>query len=478
VSVSPAAKTPVITPSRLGRYLEKKLSDDRHLQFVGVQGEVSNLRVQPNGNTYFSLKDRDAVLKCVAFAERAATFPALENGADVIAYGEVKTYIRDSTYQLVATKLELTGVGALHAKVEELSRKLQREGLFADERKRVLPRFPFRVALVGSPSGDGTRDFVTQAGERAPHVALTLFPTPVNGVAAVPEIVRAIGAADRSAADLLVIVRGGGSYEDLFGFNDERVVRALAACATPTVAAIGHERDQPLVELVADVRASTPSKAAQTVLPKRDDLLRALGEREAAGARALALRLERARRALDRIEHRSPLADPARLLGARRQSIDAMRGSIALAFERRVTRLRVRLTPLERRLTARSPGAMLEVRRGLVASLRASLDRFAADAPARRRVRVTALAGRLGDVMTRRLARDTNRLAQLNTKFESLDPEALLQRGYAIVMVGDRVLTDPADAPPGTRIEAKLARGVVRARVEGEAAGGKQTTLF
>ncbi len=479
MSVSPVAKTPVITPSRLGRYLEKKLSDDRHLQFVGVQGEVSNLRVQPNGNTYFSLKDRDAVLKCVAFAERAATFPALENGADVIAYGEVKTYLRDSTYQLVTTKLELTGVGALHAKVEELSRTLQREGLFADERKRALPRFPFRVALVGSPSGDGTRDFVTQAGERAPHVTLTLFPTPVNGVAAVPEIVRAIGAADRSAADLLVIVRGGGSYEDLFGFNDERVVRALAACATPTVAAIGHERDQPLVELVADVRASTPSKAAQTVLPKRDDLLRALGEREAAGARALALRLERARRALDRIEHRSPLADPARLLGARRQSVDAMRGSIALAFERRVTRLRVRLTPLERRLTARSPGAMLEVRRGLVASLRASLDRFAADAPARRRVRVTALTGRLGEVMTRRVTRDAARLATLRAQFEAYDPEALLQRGYAIVMVGDRVLTDPADAPPGTRIDARLAHGTLRARVERDgAAGGEQTTLF
>ncbi len=469
------AKTPVISPSRLGRYLEKKFTDDRHLQYVGVQGEVTNLRVQPNGNTYFSLKDRDAVLKCVAFAERAATFPALENGADVIAYGEVKTYIRDSTYQLVASKLELTGVGALHAKVDELSRRLQREGLFADERKRPLPRFPFRVALVGSPSGDGTRDFVTQAGERAPHVTLTLFPTQVNGVGAVPDIVRAIGVADRSAADLLVIVRGGGSYEDLFGFNDERVVRALAACVTPTVAAIGHERDQPLVELVADVRASTPSKAAQTVLPKRDDLLRALGERQAASARALALRLERARRALDRIEHRSPLADPVRLLGARRQAVDAFRSGIGLAFERRVTRLRVRLTPLERRLTARSPGAMLEVRRGLVASLRGALDRFAADAVPRRRVRVTALAGRLGEVMARRLARDANRLTQLNTRFESFDPEALLQRGYAIVTVGDRVLTDPADAPPGTPIEAKLARGVLRARVAG---GGEQTTLF
>jgi len=479
MTATPASKTPVITPSRLGRYLEKKFTDDRHLHYVGVQGEVTNLRVQPNGNTYFSLKDRDAVLKCVAFAERAATFPALENGADVVAYGEVKTYIRDSTYQLVATKLELTGVGALHAKVEELSRRLQREGLFADERKRPLPRFPFRVALVGSPSGDGTRDFVTQAGERAPHVTLTLFPTAVNGVAAVPEIVRAIGIADRSGADLLVIVRGGGSYEDLFGFNDERVVRAIATCATPTVAAIGHERDQPLVELAADVRASTPSKAAQTVLPKREELLRAIGQRTTAMERAIAVRLERARRALDRIEHRSPIADPARLLEARRQSVDAFRNGIALAFERRVVRLRTRLMPIERRLTARAPGAMLEQRRGRVVSLRAALERFAGDVVPRRRLRITALAGRLDDVMARRVTRDANRLAQLRATFEAYDPEALLQRGYAIVTVGDRVLTDPADAPPGTRIEAQLARGTVRARVEREgASGGEQTTLF
>ncbi len=479
MSATPVSRTPVISPSRLGRYLEKKLSDDRHLQYVGVQGELTNLRVQPNGNTYFSLKDRDAVLKCVAFAERAGTFPVLENGADVIAYGEVKTYLRDSTYQLVATKLELTGVGALHAKVEELRAKLDREGLFADTRKRALPRFPFRVALVGSSSGDGTRDFVTQANERAPQVALTLFPTPVNGVAAVPEIVRAIASADRSGADLLVIVRGGGSYEDLFGFNDERVVRALAACATPTVAAIGHERDAPLIELVADVRASTPSKAAQTVLPKRDDLQRVLGERTASIARALAVRLERARRALDRIEHRSPLADPARLLHARRQAVDGARSGIGVAGGRRHNPLRNGLTPLERGLSARSPKAMLEARRGRIATLRGALERFAADVVPRRRLRVNADAARLREVMTRRLTRDAHRLAQLTATFEAYDPEALLQRGYAIVMAGERVLTDPADAPPGTRIEAKLARGTLRARVEREAAdGGEQITLF
>ena len=478
MSATPLSRAPVITPSRLGRYLEKKFSDDRHLHYVGVQGELTNLRVQPNGNTYFSLKDRDAVLKCVAFAECAATFPALENGADVIAYGEVKTYLRDSTYQLVTVKLELTGVGALHAKVEELSRRLQREGLFADDRKRPLPRFPFRVALVGSPSGDGTRDFVTQARERAPHVALTLFATPVNGAAAVPEIVRAIAAADRARADMLVIVRGGGSYEDLFGFNDERVVRALAATVTPTVAAIGHERDAPLIELVADVRASTPSKAAQTVLPKRTDLVHALGERTTSIERALALRLERARRALDRIEHRSPLADPARLLQARRQSVDAFRSGLDVAFERRVARLRTRLAPLERRLSASSPGAMLEGRRGRVAALRDTLERLAGDVGARRRLRVDALGTRLAETMTRRLTRDVNRLAQIRATFEAYDPEALLQRGYAIVTAGDRVLTDAAAVAPGTPIQARLARGTLHARVERDAGDNAEQTSW
>ncbi len=479
MSTTPAEGTRVITPSHLGRYLERKLAADRNLAYVGVQGEITNLRVQPNGNTYFSLKDRDSTLRCVAFAERAATFPALENGADVIAYGEVKTYTRDSTYQLVAAKLELTGVGALHAKVEELSRKLQREGLFADERKRPLPRFPFRVALVGSPTGDGTRDFITQARERAPHVEMQLFDTAVNGVAAVPEIVRSIAKADASGADLLVIVRGGGSYEDLFGFNDERVVRALAACVTPTVAAIGHERDQPLIELVADVRASTPSKAAQTVLPKRDDLRRLLRERTTAAARAVELKLERARRALDRIEHRSPVADPARLLEGRRQSVDGLRRELEVAFERRVTRARTRLAPLERRLGARSPGAMLAERRGRVASLRASLERFAGEAVPRRRLRLTALATGLGSGAARTLARNANRFAELRATFEAYNPEALLQRGYAIVMVGDRVLTDPADAAPGTRIRARLAGGTLHARVEGPSGGNaEQTTLF
>jgi exodeoxyribonuclease VII large subunit len=478
--VTSTTTTPVTTPGRLGSYLEKKLAQDRHLRFVGVQGEVSNLRVQANGNVYFSLKDRDAVLNCVAFAERAAAFPAFDNGADAIAYGEVKVYARTaSTYQLVATRLELTGVGALHAKYEELSRKLQREGLFAAERKKALPRFPFRVALVGSSSGDGTRDFIAQARERAPHVGLRLFATPVNGVGAVPEIVRAIGAADASGADLVVVVRGGGSYEDLFGFSDERVVRAIAACTTPTVAAIGHERDQPLIELAADVRASTASTVAQTVLPKREDLLRLVAERSAAARRAFINHLGRARSALERIEHRSPLADPARLLQARRQTLDALGGALAIAVERRIGRARTTLVPLERRLTASSPRALVERRRGRVAQLAAVLERKGAELTSARRGRLVLLAARLGPAHLRAIEHRSAVLATLKARFEGNDPEALLQRGYAIVTAGGRLVRDVADAPPGTAIEAQLARGTLRARVERAGAdGGEQIKLF
>ena len=480
MSAPSSANVPVITPNRLARYLEKKLADDRHLHFVGVQGEVSNLRAQANGNVYFSLKDKDAVLNCVAFAERSATFPAFDNGADVVAYGEVKIYARAaSSYQLVATRLELTGVGALHAKYEELSAKLQREGLFAAERKKPAPRFPFRVALVGSPSGDGTRDFITQARQRAPHVALRLFPTAVNGTGAVPEIVGAIRAADASGSDLLVVVRGGGSYEDLFGFSDERVVRAIVACATPTVAAIGHERDQPLIELAADVRASTPSTAAQTVLPKREDLLRIVAERGTSARRAFGNRLQRARSALDRIENRSPLADAARLLHARRQSVDVLRNAVAVGAERRIARSRATLLPLERRLTASSPRALYERRLGGVNQLSATLDRIGGELTVRRRARLAPLVARLRPAYVRVIARDAARLETLKARFDANNPEALLKRGYAIVTAGGRLVREAADAPPGTAIAAQLAHGTLRARVERDGAdGGQQITLF
>jgi exodeoxyribonuclease VII large subunit len=475
------AEVRVVAVSRLANYIAGLFTREKAFARLGVRGEISNLRAQPNGNCYFDLKDRDALLNCVAFSEAAATFPELANGDEIVAYGGVQTYAKASRYQLRVFEIEPVGSsGALHRRYEQLKARLTAEGLFADERKRALPRFPFRIALVTSKQADGARDFVTQARARAPHVRIDIVPTPVQGEHAAPEIARAIARASAMPVDLIVLARGGGSFEDLFAFSDERVVRALAGAAHPTVSAIGHEADAPLTDFVADHRAATPSAAAQTVLPRRDDLLAVVAE------------------------HRRTLArDVERLVGARRQHVDVAARHLAASGRERVRRCGDGLVKLERRLSAAAPAARLAQRRGRYEQLR---DRLERDVPAllRRRVdRLAALAARLERAEPgRRVARGAARveavaerlevglsgffgrrvtlLDRLKAVIEGRNPDAILQRGYAIVYddVG-RPLRDPLDAPPGTRITAKLAHGSVRARVERDGTnGGRQISLF
>lgn len=471
----------VVAVSRLANYVNKLLSGNRHLVLIGVSGEISNYRPNSNGNVYFDLKDRDALLNCVAFSEAAAAFPAMANGDQIVAYGSVTTFPRKSTYQLRVLEVRTEGeTGALHQRYETLRARLAAEGLFADERKRALPRFPFRVALVTSRSAEGARDFETQARERAPHVEIVVVPTTVQGEKAAPEIAAAIARAERLDVDVIVLARGGGSFEDLFAFSDERVVRALAASPIPTVSAIGHEGDAPLTDFVADRRAATPSAAAQTLLPRRDDLLRMVDER---------------RRTLAR--------DLDRLVSSRRQLVDARARRLFSAARERVSAERESLHRYERRLNAAGPAARLAQRRGRFDAVRAGLAREIVTLLRRRRERLAAAAQRLGrvdpalriaraagrseataaglDAALRRLLE--RRAATLRTLAVSLDgnnPETILQRGYAIVRGMDgRPLRDAADAPPGTTITAELARGHLHARVEREGTdGGRQIGLF
>ncbi len=458
MTTSARADVRVVAVSRLANYIATLFGRERAFARLGVRGEVSNLRVQPNGNAYFDLKDRDALLNCVAFSEAAASFPVLANGAEVVAYGTVQTYAKASRYQLrVFDVVAEGGSGVLHRRYEALKARLDGEGLFAPERKRPLPRYPFRVALVTSESADGARDFWTQAHARAPHVEVVLVPTPVQGEKAAPEIARAIALASAMPVDLIVLARGGGSFEDLFAFSDERVVRALAASRVPTVSAIGHEADVPLTDFVADHRAPTPSAAAQTVLPRRDDLLTHVRER----ARAL---------------HR----DADRAVGSRRQQAD--RASLVLdrAMRERIRRLRDRLVTLDRRLHRAAPAARLAQRRARIEHERDRLTRSLAPFLRRRRealgVRTVALRAAAARLMERRAAR----FALVKQTFRGHDPDIIKQRGYAIVKdENGRVLTDAESAPPGSIIHAELARGSLTARVEREGThGGRQISLF
>ena len=471
----------VVGVSRLANYVAGLFAREKAFARLGVRGEVSNYREQGNGNLYFSLKDRDALLECVAFSEAAAAFPSFANGDEVVAYGAVQTYAKASRYQLrVFDVAPEGGTGALHRRYEALKARLEGEGLFAAERKRPLPRYPFRVALVTSEAADGARDFITQARARAPHVTVVVIPTAVQGERAAPEIVRAIARANAQEFDLLVVARGGGSFEDLFAFSDERVVRALAGSRIPTVSAIGHEADVPLTDFAADFRAPTPSAAAQTVLPRRDELLAQVAERS---------------RALQR--------DADRALAVRRQHADVAARHLASSARERLRRYGDRLYALERRLAGAAPAARLAQRRERFEHLRDRLERDVRALLRRRAERAAECAGRLrlADPM-QRVAREMNacsrRAERLDAaaqrfverrraRFEKIaaslsghNPDAILERGYAIVTAEDgRPLTDAGLVPPGSLIRARLARGSLAARVEREGThGGRQISLF
>ncbi len=435
----------IVAVSRLAQYLRGVLSNDRWLRNVGVRGEISNLSPQRGGNVYFDLKDPDALLGCVVWSERAAELPKLQNGQQVIAYGEITAYPKASKYQLIVYRVEPEGVGRLHELYERLKRELEAEGAFAQERKRAVPRYPFSLALVSSKDAAGAKDFLKILTARAPHVAVQFVETPVQGIAASGEIVRALNRASRFDVDCVVVVRGGGSYEDLFAFNTEEVARAILRSAVPVITAIGHETDNTIADFVADRRAETPSAAAALVSPQtRDELLQLIDARCARLQRCALGAITLGKTHLERIVGRSAVSDPARIVGLRRQHLDRLQESLCRAVGDGLRRRQAGLASFERRLDRADPKIRLAEREKTLAVAR---------------VRLTACA-------RNSVSRASERLKLLLTELRGKDPEAILQRGYAIVRYEGRAVRDAADVPDGARVSAKVARGTLQARVE------------
>lgn len=461
----PVAAPPIVTVGRLARYVQRIVRENKWLRDVGVRGEISNLS-RSNGNLYFRLKDDDAVLECVVWSEAAPALPPLENGAAVIAYGYVTTYERRSVYQLVARSVVLEGVGDLHAEYERLKKKLQAEGAFAAERKRPLPKYPYRIALVSSRDARGAGDFSTIVARRAPHVEIVLIPTPVQGAGAAIEIADAIDRASRLDVDLIVVARGGGSFEDLFAFSTEAVVRAILRARRPVVSAIGHEGDAPLSDFVADLRAPTPSDAANSIVPDRDELLRRIRDRIRALERCAERALQRAARDAERAIRYSALAQPSRFLGPRRQRVDRATDALAQRADAGVYRRRARLEGLARRLARFDPTTQLAEREKRLELAAYKLERLGPAAQRRGLDRLARVAAALEPALEHGNARRINTVHLLRAKLFGNDPEAILQRGYAIVRYDGGVVRDPRGVPVGGTIAAQVARGTLLARVE------------
>jgi exodeoxyribonuclease VII large subunit len=333
-------------------------------QFHGlwVSGEISEISRPHSGHIYFTLKDAQAQIRGVIWRSAAARIRfALEEGQEVLCQGDLDVYPPRGSYQLNVRQIEPRGAGALQIAFQQLLKRLTAEGLFEPSRKRPLPRFPQRVGFVTSPTGAAIRDFLEVAARRYPGVAISVFPARVQGEGAAAEIVRGIELANRvrPTLDVLVVGRGGGSIEDLWCFNEEPVVRAIAASRVPVVSAVGHEIDVTLADLAADVRALTPSEAAERVIPSAEELTARLRQFERRMVASLRGRAAAARRYLEQIAKSRVLRDPRVLLYDRARRLDELEARATRAIERKVESTRHDLVAAAARLEALSPLGVL-----------------------------------------------------------------------------------------------------------------------
>lgn len=350
----------ILSVSELTRHIKSLLDRDGFLRDLWVKGEISNFKRHPSGNLYFSLKDEGAIISCVMWEEKTRTLRfEPKDGLGVVARGYVSVFEGRGKYQLYVQDMLPVGLGMHWLRFEELKQKLMREGLF--DRKRPLPRFPEKIALVTSPVGAAVRDLISIIGRRFPIAHLVVVPALVQGEEAPPSIVRAIELANRiEGLDLIIVARGGGSFEELFCFSEEVVARAIYASEKPVVSAVGHEVDFTISDFVADLRAPTPSGAAEMVVPDQTDILAQLAQIRGRLLEAARRRIDAARGRLRLLAERRVLSKPETALDQRRQRLDELRERLGRASKVGLRTKEERLARLRGVLEAMDPKEVLE----------------------------------------------------------------------------------------------------------------------
>ncbi len=413
-----------------------------------VEGELSNLARPSSGHLYFTLKDTEAQVRCAMFRQRKLRLAFdPEDGLAVLVRARPSIYTARGDFQLIVEHMEAAGDGALRLAFEALKQRLAAEGLFDSERKRPLPTLPACVGVVTSPSGAAVRDVLTTLERRFPALPVVLYPVPVQGEDAPERIVRTLGiAAARAECEVLILARGGGGLEDLQAFNDERVARAIAASPIPVVVGVGHEIDFTIADFAADLRAPTPTAAAEMVSPDAGEWLQQLEGAEARLLRAIETRARRARAELKALTERMERQHPLRRLRERAQRLDELE-----------QRLRLGWRGVRRAGEARLAGATAALGR---ANPRTRLERL--------RMRHDQLALRLRSAARHGLAARTERLKGVVRALDAVSPLATLERGYAVLSraADGTVVRDARAVAEGERVDARLHRGRLRCRVE------------
>jgi exodeoxyribonuclease VII large subunit len=441
----PFAERRILTVSSLNR--EARRIVETGFGTVWVEGEISNLSRPSSGHLYWSLKDAEAQIRCAMFrmASRGLGFE-LANGQHVLVRARASVYEARGEFQLIVEYVEEAGEGALRRRFEDLKRKLAAEGLFDAARKRAIPKLPRRIGVVTSPTGAALRDVLIALRRRFPATAVLIYPTAVQGAGSAEEIARTLALADKRAeCDVLILTRGGGSLEDLWSFNEEIVARAVAAVELPIIVGVGHEIDFTIADFVADLRAPTPSQAAELAVPDQREWRQRFEAIEHRLAQTLRRQLALDERRLGVLAHRLQRCHPGVQLRERAQRLDELEARLKRAVERRIEARKLRLARLATGIAHASPAQRL----------------------ARTRERWRGAQADLRRALLRHLERTQQRFKLASRALTSLSPLATLERGYAIVTdAGGKVLTDSGAVTRGAAIEVRLARGELAATVD------------
>lgn len=347
----------VLSVSQINEYIRSVMDADHLLAAVAIRGEISNYKMYPSGHHYFTIKDDGGALKCVMFKGNAMRLKFRpENGMKVIAMGKITVYPRDGAYQLYCSNLVLDGIGDLYAAFEQLKKKLAAEGLFDQAHKKALPKYPRTIGIITSSAGAAVHDMLRILNKRYPLAKVRLLPVRVQGVEAPGEIAAAIGYANYyQLADLLIVGRGGGSIEDLWAFNDEKVAYAIYHSEIPVISAVGHEPDVTISDFVADLRAATPSNAAELAVPDQDALRQQLDSISAMMGNLLTRQIKNARKQLNTLAQSPSLISPDQYIIQRRKSLELLKGRVFSAQTRVLHLHKQRFIAATAKLDAMSP---------------------------------------------------------------------------------------------------------------------------
>lgn len=438
----PAANKDILSVSQLNR--KAKMLLETQIPLLWIEGEISNFARPSSGHWYFTLKDSKAQVRCAMFRNRnmGVRFQP-EQGQQILLRAKVSLYEGRGDYQLIAEHMEEAGHGALQRAFEALKHQLDQEGLFAVERKREVPSLPNHIGVITSPTGAAIHDILTVLERRFPSIPVTVLPVAVQGQEAAPQIVRAIDTANRAGLfDVLIVGRGGGSLEDLWPFNEEIVARAIANSHLPIVSAVGHEVDFTIADFVADVRAPTPSAAAEILSPDGEDWLQTFTGYEIILEEVLKRGISQRRQKVEWL--RSRLRHPGERLQSQSQSLDNLELRLKKAMAAKIQNTQQQLHSAASRHQAKHPRERLN----------------------RETLRLTRLQERLSELMDKKVVASQQRFGRAAGLLQAVSPLNTLRRGYAIVSTPEgRVLNSSAAISPGDPVQARLSDGVLNCTV-------------